>query len=300
MAQWDLVPGQRVVRRELHDRYGGGRYGGIEPSARTPNLFLFTDPSVGEKYGYNFDGWHADGTFHYTGEGQVGDQIMRDGNRAVRFHLDQGRALRLFRKDGAGLIYLGQFEVPNESHVILEEARDRNGLARSVFVFRLRPVGNVVRDGDSVAPPLELTRAIPLEAHDVDEYVMQRAASEPRQALRREAQLVERFVEWVTSSGLSVERQAIPTPGGRPMFTDVCIKEKRELVEAKGASSREHIRGALGQILDYARYVDHSLLTVLLPTQPSEEMVSLLIAHGVGCSWETDRRGEFATRRPVA
>jgi hypothetical protein len=79
------------VRKELHDHFGGGREGGISPSARTPNIFLFTDPPVGRLHGY-FDGWGQDGYFHYSGEGQRGDQRMIRGNRAVRDHHIDGRS----------------------------------------------------------------------------------------------------------------------------------------------------------------------------------------------------------------
>jgi hypothetical protein len=82
------------------------------------------------------------------------------------------------------------------------------------------------------------------------------------------------------------------------MYTDVFVRETRELVEAKASSSREHIRMALGQILDYARYVDHSGLAVLVPTRPAQEMIDLLIAHNVSCIWE-DGTDAFGAQRPV-
>jgi len=61
--EWAVEPHGVVARVELHNRYGGSRQGGISPSAKTPNVFIFSDPSVGEQYGY-FDNWHADGCFH--------------------------------------------------------------------------------------------------------------------------------------------------------------------------------------------------------------------------------------------
>lgn len=56
MPDWTLRPGERVRRRELHDDFGGGRQGGIEPSRSTPNVFLFADSVSGEQHGY-IDGW---------------------------------------------------------------------------------------------------------------------------------------------------------------------------------------------------------------------------------------------------
>jgi hypothetical protein len=55
-----LSPGEAIRRVDLHAAYGGGRQGGIAPSARTPNVLIFSDPASGEQHGY-FDGWHDDG-----------------------------------------------------------------------------------------------------------------------------------------------------------------------------------------------------------------------------------------------
>ena len=299
--EWAVQPGATIVRRDLHATYGGARYGGIEPSRKSPNVFLFTSKTAGAPFGYDFDGWHPDGTFHYTGEGQSGDQLMVHGNRAVRDHIADGRALRLFEKDGTSVTYVGEFEIPNESHVLIDSAPDIDRVEhRAVFVFRLRQVGDVWRNPNLKAPAEELTLTIPIEASNVEQYVRQREAAEPTISLRTEAELVQRFVSWLeVHRGATAERQAIPTAGGHLMYTDVFVRESRELIEAKSSSSREHMRNALGQILDYARYVDHTTLAVLMPTRPADEMISLLIAHGVGSIWEKEQKGQFEYRRVV-
>src|SRR3954449_3744884 len=95
MPSWTLAPGETIERKLLHAQFGGRTQGGIGPSRSTPNVFLFSDPVAGEPHGY-FDGWRNDGCFHYTGEGQRGDQRMVSGNRAILEHAAEGRALRLF------------------------------------------------------------------------------------------------------------------------------------------------------------------------------------------------------------
>jgi hypothetical protein len=70
VVRWDIAVGEKLLRRELHDRWGGGRYGGMEPSGKAEAPFLFSQPSVGETFGYKYDGWHDDDTCHYTGDGQ--------------------------------------------------------------------------------------------------------------------------------------------------------------------------------------------------------------------------------------
>jgi 5-methylcytosine-specific restriction protein A len=75
--------GQVFVRQQdLHDIYGGQRQGGISTPARYPAIFLFTGES-GAEYGYD-DKFQRDGTFWYTGEGQVGDMELTRGNLALR------------------------------------------------------------------------------------------------------------------------------------------------------------------------------------------------------------------------
>ena len=105
-VQWPLRPGDRIRRKDLHDLISdqagtgsGQRQGGISTPQASPNVLLFTDPRVGEAHGY-YDGWGENGYFHYTGEGQRGDQTMTAGNRAILEHLDRLRNLRLIEGSG--------------------------------------------------------------------------------------------------------------------------------------------------------------------------------------------------------
>jgi hypothetical protein len=95
MPEWTLQPGETIERKVLHSVFGGRRQGGIGPSRSAPEIFLFTDPESGLQHGY-VDGWQADACFHYTGEGQRGDQQMKSGNAAILRHRDERRSLRLF------------------------------------------------------------------------------------------------------------------------------------------------------------------------------------------------------------
>jgi hypothetical protein len=52
-AGWAIPVGAILSRRARGERYGGGLYGGIEPSATTANVFLYSDKSAGTAYGYN-------------------------------------------------------------------------------------------------------------------------------------------------------------------------------------------------------------------------------------------------------
>jgi hypothetical protein len=51
LTMWPLKPGDRIVRTELHERFGGRGQGGIGASRKSPNVFLFTDPSEASSTG---------------------------------------------------------------------------------------------------------------------------------------------------------------------------------------------------------------------------------------------------------
>jgi 5-methylcytosine-specific restriction protein A len=66
------------------------------------------------------------------------------------------------------------------------------------------------------------------------------------------------------------------------------------LYEAKGSNSREDIRMALGQILDYSRYVktpeheDEPRRAILLPSAPAPDMYTLLDRYDVEVVYRSD------------
>src|SRR5690242_4952133 len=62
-TEWDIEVGDELRRREVHDRFGGGRMSGISPSRMSDNVLLFSGPA-GEQFGY-LDHENPDGTFTY-------------------------------------------------------------------------------------------------------------------------------------------------------------------------------------------------------------------------------------------
>ncbi len=75
--------GAGYKRKEIHDVWGGQRQGGISTPKDHPVIFLF-NADKGSKFGYK-DGWHEDGFFHYSGEGQEGDMQEIRGNANFEF-----------------------------------------------------------------------------------------------------------------------------------------------------------------------------------------------------------------------
>src|SRR5438874_1796610 len=147
-----FVPGQMYRRRELHEKFGGQRQGGISTPAKAPFIFLITGES-GKQHGYS-DEWTNNGTFLYTGEGQHGDMKFVGGNRAIRDHRQKGKALQVFeqdKKDKRFLRYLGEMEYAQHTN---REAPDTDGKQRKAIVFHLRPVGTLSPDSAVVAAAL--------------------------------------------------------------------------------------------------------------------------------------------------
>jgi 5-methylcytosine-specific restriction protein A len=121
-------------RKDIHEQYGGQQQGGISTPAEHPYVFLFT-AERGQDYGYK-DGWTPEGKFLYTGEGQIGDQEFKRGNKAIRDHQKNGKRLLLFSNVTKGYCRLeGEMTCENFE---FRDAPDKDGNLRKVIVFELR------------------------------------------------------------------------------------------------------------------------------------------------------------------
>ena len=311
MSDWNLEVGEELTRDQRRRRFGGGLYGGIEPSARTPNVFIYTDPRVGETHGYNYDGWVEEDTiFQYTGEGRVGDQLMRMGNQAILNHRLDGRALRVFAANGivAGTaktkrqLYIGEFRLDSGLSHFVADAPDDNGDPRSVFVFRLRPLDETFVRAEERCPNTAPSTSTRVEEAEVETWTeesevegsyvtsFERKPIESVTSLRREAELVWRYKKYLESQGHEIKSRKIYLAGAvQPLRVDLFDNTTEELCEAKGSTTRVQVRYAVGQILDYGRHVEHRTLSALLPTRPADDLVELLQGVGIACVYESKR-----------
>jgi 5-methylcytosine-specific restriction protein A len=316
-----LEIGETLSRQERVRLYGGGRYGGIEASRQSPNVFIYSDPSIAGRFGYNYDGWADDSVFLYTGDGSKGDQEFRAGNRSIERHRLEGKALRVFVADGKVpgrsekiQRYIGEFALDTDLPYVRAEAPDVEKVLRSVIVFRLRPVGDVLRRPEDrsefpdvarqpdiaaepslVGAPDLLVNGVALEVVGTTEYEVRAQAAAV--ASRREALLVDRYRNYLESQGWKVGRFRLkPVNELRYLYTDLFDFSNQILFEAKAAATREAVRMAIGQLYDYTRYVQqpHSL-GVLLPGVPSDDLLSLLVSRNIRCVCEVD--GDFVTPR---
>jgi hypothetical protein len=128
---------------------------------------------------------------------------------------------------------------------------------------------------------------VPVEAHRTATFRSTNRSNDVV-AVRREAELVKRYQKWNRDAGGSMSGKDILLPGRTsPLRVDLYDLSTDELIEAKGSIDRDHIRLALGQVLDYARYVEPKRRAVLVPSYPGDDLVDLLLAHGVSCIYET-------------
>lgn len=272
----DIDVGTELKRREIHLRYGGSWQGGISPSGQTPYVMLFTDPSRGHQHGY-FDGWGADGCYHYCGEGQHGDQEMTRGNLAILDHIKKERSLHLFRSTARGVVaHLGEFRLDPKRPWYTTDAPDTDGEIRSVIMFRLRPMDSAA---SAVELPFTPTTSTIVEDVDVEQHNVEQMAinpsGEPRFADRREAKLVRAYRRYLRSQGHTVGRKKIIPEGElKPLYTDLFDATDNLLIEAKGTVTREAIRMAIGQLFDYRRYIaPRPDIALLLPAQPRPDLI---------------------------
>ena len=287
-----LAPGESLLRREVHDRFGGRQQGGIGPSRNAPVVLFFTDPVSGHQHGY-YDGIDDEGLLHYVGEGQHGDQRLVQGNKAIQRHAEQGRTLEGFLANGTSVTYLGEFSLVDYHFTEAHESGNPDVL-RQVVVFRLRPASEL---------PVSLPRVPITPAEDngrvevvaVEEQYTERGFvtpdREPNEMERREARLVLLYRDHLVRLGHTVQRLKIVPPGeAAPLYTDLWDETTKNLIEAKGSVTREQLRSAVGQLLDYDRFVHAEQRTVLLPQLPRRDLSAYLSSVGMTCVYQSDGR----------
>jgi hypothetical protein len=294
--------------KQIHGEYGGNHQAGISHARSTPNVLVYSDHEKASANGYDFDGWDAGHqVYYYTGEGKTGDQLMQRGNKAIADHAADDNALRLFvaigNRPGSGTRihrYVGQFRVDPELPYIVRTAPGSDGVPRRVFVFRLLPVGPVADDvghtstiaGASEAASVTAVTVdtVPVQAINTESTEVEKVVSGP--VMQKEAQLAERFQQYLEGHDREVKRYRIIPLGSATLYSDLADVTDNVLYEAKGSAERMSVRLALGQVLDYGRFIDGSRLAVLLPDPPAADLVELLEKHDVGCVVESGN-GQF-------
>lgn len=287
---WSLEIGDTIRRRLLHRQYGGGQQGGISTSSQTSDIFIFTNPSRGARYGYDLlEGLQPDGSFAYTGEGQAGDQEFTRGNKALLNAADEGRVIRLFNASPPYATYAGAFTTGDpvcSIHVIPGE----DGEARRAIIFNLVPLDAnplllAANPGQLRMLKPQITQWDPPDASDIN-IVVDATQFPPgdRVVSRVEFQLQADFGRWLTERGTPPSRLRLPVAGAI-IEPDMFVEAEGWVVEAKKSTGREYVRMAIGQVLDYthnARSLDTRVTPmILLPGHAESDLHQLSADLGI-------------------
>ena len=114
-----------------------------------------------------------------------------------------------------------------------------------------------------------------------------------------EKSLVNRFKAFLKKNkqGKLVKNQIKIKGENRPQETDGWIDSSKTLIEAKASPTRENIRMAIGQLLDYKRHHKPApkRLAVLLPTLPRKDLADLLASQKIDIIYE--KNNKFVTKK---
>lgn len=323
----DLVPGMATTRDAIAAAYGCGTFQGIEPADDAGKVFVYSDPSAGEEYGYTFDGRAEDDEFGplylYTGAGANGNQKPSGRNGSLLTHAEKGREVHLFvahgKVPGSGAMqqrYIGQMVLDPVKPYDVRRGPGKDGVMRDVLVFRFRPAEGTTpawteadrmpaaakSDYEIVDPVVTVPAPVALpkqsgakvkktEQHSTAETVADIPAGQ-RKVLRREGELVKAFAAHLAAAGHKTHSFQISIAGEPGALTpDLYDATAHVLYEAKGITTRANVRMAIGQLADYRRHVPNReglRVAVLLPSEPTADVQDLLAEEGVALVYQTD------------
>ena len=291
--EWTLLRGQTILRARLHDRYSGIRQGGIAPSRKTKNIFLFTDDSSNTEHGYERDYWADDFTFFYCGDGQIGNQELNRRNLQVLNHLEDGRKLRLFSPVSGKVSYLGEMKIDLEKPYELVDGIGRDGNSRKVIMFRLH----------RVLESKEISSQIQQELTPVSEYgrgyIFANEESrqvEPSGLFTTDPNLLDRALQihsltQNTVANWVIGEMLIPqSPLSNFCDFDLAWESDfgRIVCEVKSLSDeneRHQFRFGLGQVLEYSQKLDASPVLMFSRKPNNIELIAAANKIGVAILW---------------
>lgn len=193
---------------------------------------------------------------------------------------------------------------PDATELTVARHNLRGGLSTSAFELvradaafartALEELDRLINDEtDSVAQTVEASgelkgpALVPVDNNIVERFEVSIELS-PAERHRREAALQDRYQHHLIDLGHNVMTYRIPTASGAVLATDLFDVTADELIEVKSSIDRETLRLALGQILDYERFIRPKLRTLLVPERPAQEMVDLFSTLAIRVAWPHD------------
>jgi hypothetical protein len=172
----------------------------------------------------------------------------------------------------------------NDAHREICEWMERH-LERSPASGRRRPVTNAndrQPAHDNAPEPREVAIVSSPANHQLDYET--RSTTEVRRAQRQEARLLENYTRWLEDQDRKLDSVRYGA-----LQCDGYERARANLIEAKGSATREHIRMAVGQLLDYAfqgqTHLGQPHMAVLLPERPAKDVEAWLDSAGIKLIW---------------
>lgn len=249
------------------------------------------------------EGYQEDGSFWYTGEGQHGDQEFSRGNRALRDSARDGKRIRLFTVEKTWATYVGEFTTGEPTYRI-ETIPDTSGAPRKGIIFHLEPVIAEMRllgtGEENLYEPAQVLSWYPPDASDIVIAQTEELPPGDRVVSRIEMQLQADFGEWSAARGDAPARLRLSSDG-TTIEPDLYFEKRRYIVEAKKSISRQHVRTAIGQVLDYAHVAARHGIDVnpmvLLPGSPAPDLRDLMASLGIAIAFRVDEEFEIVEAR---
>lgn len=278
MSTFPYKQGDKVLRKDLHSVVGGSRQGGI-CSSKQGYILIFSDPKIGHEFGYH-DGWSGN-HFLYFGSGQEGDMEFSRGNKAILEHKKEKGSIHLFMGSKGEVVYEGQMELDTNNPYELIENNDKNGEERIAIVFRLNPISK--RQTHLPNTNLEIHDETKVEDINLERYLkdsFQIKETDARTGSRTESKLLTKYAKFRAQKALpSLTSKIIKIKGEKKtdiLRVDGWVEKEQLLIEAKSSCTRNHIRLAIGQLLDYKRFIEPKEMAILLPAKPKQDLLELI------------------------
>lgn len=275
LEEWLLSRGDFYERSHLVERYRLSLQAGIAPSNNSSHIVLFAAKTR----------WDSNGMYRYaaarsdSGAARAGRADRM--NSVVLSAWEHGRPLHVveYVRWGAPLRYVDAFVLDD---VVEEEAS--SGCRTTDFV--LKPVDAATHSPDQwrCIGDLLKVRLVTVERHTL----LTEPSGVPidELGLRPEALLEKLFCRFVMGQGFPVWRFEIRhTADCSPLHTDVWVGGLNLLVEAKSSASRDSVRMALGQLLDYTRFLNGTAQAILVPNRPEGDVLALAQSQGAAVIW---------------
>ncbi|WP_139891601.1 HNH endonuclease [Bacillus sp. D386] len=162
-------------------------------------IFIFSGKE-GKIYGYE-DGWNNEGTYVYTGEGQVGDQVFKEGNKALRDHVENGKDVFLFEKNDKNGLYRFDGQLTLIGHHF-DGGPDKFGNMRRVIIFNFANIKQINPDTEVISNIIETNDLEELrKIAQKSNFINTHSIKERKQIIRKRSAAVKKYA-LVRSKGI--------------------------------------------------------------------------------------------------